>query len=67
LKSNFSSTFAVVPSSLTRDFEGAKPSIPYAKATFAPLSEKEIIVPSCTEPTVNTVSNTSQGFSSNCL
>ena len=26
-----------------------------------------MIVPSCTEPTVNTVSNTSQGFSSNCL
>ena len=26
-----------------------------------------MIVPSCTEPTVNTVSNTSHGFSSNCV
>ena len=33
-------------------------------ATTAPLSNISMIVPSCTEPTVNTVSNTSQGFSS---
>ena len=37
------------------------------RATTAPLSNISMIVPSCTEPTVNTVSNTSQGFSSNCL
>ena len=67
LKSNFSSALAVVPSSFTRAFAGANPSMPYASATVAPLSLNETTVPSCTEPTVNTVSNTSQGFSSNCL
>ncbi len=67
MKFNFSSCFAGVPSSFTRCFGVAKPSTPYGKEITAPLLLRSVIVPSWILPTPKMVSNTSHGFSSNCL
>src|SRR5690606_18356328 len=67
LKSSDSPTSILVPSSFTRFLLAQKPSIPYGSSSTAPLSFLLITVHLCTEPSVNTVSNVSQGFSSRCL
>ena len=62
-----SPALACVPSSLTRCLGVAKPSTPCSRATTAPLSNTSEMVPSWIEPTANSVSKASQGFSSSCL
>ena len=66
-KSADSSTAIAVPSSLFKCLEWHEPSRPYGSDTIALFPSALSTVPVCFEPTAKMVSNTSQGFSSNCL
>ena len=62
-----SSSAIDVPSAFVKCLTLQEPSSPYGRATVDWFPSIFTTVPECFDPTANMVSNTSQGFSSNCL